>query len=158
MKSLILPLLLLIVSIASAQKIVKKEQVSDHSIYVKGNSFEGVIFSKDYIPPKYSYDDSIKRFDLTDVDIIQAEKLLKQDIKRYGVGAVKDTFICNNIKKYVRQYAGFTTSNNQKIIFINFVWKKEVKREEKDHKIFPQIPYYDWKREWQFYFDGGAHY
>jgi len=158
MKKLLLPFLFFFASEGFAQKVKRIETVSNHSVYIKGNIFEGTIFSESYIPPRYNYADTIKRFTPSAADITQVEKLVLKDVILKGRGKINDPFICANLKKYLRQYAGFTISGGKKIVYVNLFWKAAILHEEKEHKTFPQIPGPEWKKEWMFYFDGGNRY
>ena len=119
MKNLILFVFLFLTSIAYGQKIIKVEEVTDHSSHIIGNNFEGIIFHEDY----YEHADdtterNIKRFTPSNEDIILTESVLKTEGKnKQNKGDRK--YIFNNLEKYRRQYIGFFDKKGDKIIYIN---------------------------------------
>ncbi|MDF2431177.1 MAG: hypothetical protein JWP44_808, partial [Mucilaginibacter sp.] len=139
MKKLPLLLLLCIVLSTNAQKIIKTEQVSDHSIHIIGDRFEGVIFSKEYSPIFHLFPNNIKRCSIDTEDILSAERILAEDLRNKQSHKINDLFIRENLKKYLRQYAGYYDSKGRKIVIINFFWQKEILSEEKEHKALPHF-------------------
>jgi hypothetical protein len=93
--------------------------------YIKTNSFEGVIFSKDYIATM----GSSERFTPTTNNIDSAEAILHKEIKKINVNKPEQGGNCRvihkNMKKYRRQYFGYYDTNGDKIIFINCFWERE---------------------------------
>jgi hypothetical protein len=159
MKNLLLLTLFFFAFGAFAQKIRKVEVVSDRSIQVTGSNFEGIIFSKDYVPTFILYPPDTKKINLSIQDIIQVEQLIKYDVSNKNNQKIKDTFICQNLNKYLRQYIGYLNPKGQRIVFINFFWKNEIVREERNHKVLPKLfPEPQWKRTWFTVFDGGHFY
>src|ERR1035437_424001 len=138
MKSLIFPILLFFALTVTAQINIKTERASDHSFYVKGRDFEGVIFSDKYTAARYSDDKSIKQFTPSPDEVLQAESLFREDVSSISTHILKDAFIRKKIKKYLRQYAGFI-QNGQRIIYVNFFWKDEILYQEKNHRDLPRL-------------------
>jgi len=129
MKNLMLPLLLIFILNVSAQKVKKVEKVSDYTTYVKGNNFEGVIFSEKYINMLSKVNG--KKFTPGTNDILIVEKLLP-----LGLDTIKDAtnhkfFVKNHLKKYLRQYFGYIDKNGDKIIYINVFWDNSENKSEK---------------------------
>lgn len=101
---------------------------------IKGKSFEGYIFSKKdtgYIPVE-----NIKeRFTPQQTDILEAEKILNEQLLNLNKDLLNQRGRCpiihKKLKKYKRQYIGAITENGDSIIWINFIWgkdKKSIKR------------------------------
>ena len=64
-----------------AQKISFSEKRSTFYNYVKGDDFEGVVFSQDFVFPFLSNQSGDRRFTPSNTDIEAAEKLLTTNIK-----------------------------------------------------------------------------
>lgn len=144
MKKLLLIFLLLPAIKASAQRVLKSEKASDHSTRIKGNNFEGCIFSDNYIGIFPGGAES-KPFTPSIEEVALAEKLLRQAIDTihfYG----HERFVRNNLRKYLRQYFGYINSQGERIIEINALWKRD---EDEDSK---------WLTGREFVNDGGDHY
>lgn len=121
MKKLLPLLLLCLATGVFAQKIIKTQKASDHSTYVKGDNFEGVIFSEKYLDSFLLHMEG-EKFTPDAHYIIMAEKLL-----RFGLDTIKDVgnqgpFVKRHIKKYLRQYFGYTNAKGEKVICINAFW------------------------------------
>ena len=96
--------------------------------YVKNNCFEGYIFEKD-CDNKGVLNNEYLLFTPSEDEVIQAEKLLVNKIKdlntkRYNQGK-RCPVIHRNMKKYYRQYIGYINEDDEKIIWINFIWKNQ---------------------------------
>lgn len=121
--------LLLFVSFQiQAQKISYSEKRSSYFTYVKGNDFEGVVFSKDFTFPFLKNQKDDKRFTPTNEDIEEAEYLLLQNLRSVNAlqlnqGGVKGPIIHENLKRFVRQYFGYYTPTGEKIVFISCLLK-----------------------------------
>lgn len=86
-----------------------------NSEVIKTATFEGFIFNKNY--SEYDLLES-NRFTPSTDDIIKIENSITAHQKK----------VCNcNLKRYVRQYIGYT-QNNDSIIVINFILKKYIKK------------------------------
>lgn len=116
----------------SAQHISFSEKRSSVHTYVKSKTFEGVVFSKDFMLPFLSEISSDKRFTPSNKDIEQAEKLLAKDLK--GVNALKlnqggdrGPVIHDNLGRFVRQYFGYYTEDGDKIVYISCLLKDNYK-------------------------------
>ena len=125
MKSLILSFLVFSALKFSAQKIIRSEKVTDHSIHITGNDFEGVIFNADCKIRYIVYDTTTYRkntwYDPSIGDVILAEKCLRKYLKSYSVKHQKSSqgFVLANLRKSKRQYVGYTIPNGDKYIYIN---------------------------------------
>ncbi len=124
MKSLILPLFMLIVSTVSAQKFIWYEAVTDHSLHIVGDRFNGVIFTQNFHEdiPRLDTLEFSKRYTPATDDILLAENILRRQIKKAirNSRVPRDLDIYNSLEKYLRQYVGFINLKGQKVIFINF--------------------------------------
>lgn len=104
-----------------AQKNIDVQQI-------KGNCFEGYIFPKTYtgfIP----VGDILDRFTPQQTDILEAEKILNEQLINLNKNLLNQTGSCpiihKKLKKYKRQYIGAMTENGDSIIWINFIWEKD---------------------------------
>ncbi len=118
MKKLLLPFLLFFASGLYAQKIIRTEKVTDHSIHIIGDNFDGVIFTKEYNVGPFVEPNST-RFTPSINDIALIEKLLDRNLDTVGGRSSQNVAIHKNLKNYVRQYWGYITEKGEKIIYIN---------------------------------------
>jgi hypothetical protein len=145
MKQLILPIFLLCTSLVFAQKIKKTERVTDYSIHIIGNNFEGVVFSDKY-ELTLSFTNG-KKFTPTESDIVAVEKLLNSSLDTIQDQTHQNIFICRHLNHYLRQYFGYINENGDKIISINLFWKNaDIKRDV------------HWLKDVNITEDGGDHY
>lgn len=116
--------------------------------FIKGKDFSGYIFNAEHFV-LLSIDNQNKRFTPTEADVIQTEKLIKNQINCLNKELLNQSDGCpkihKNLKKYIRQYVGYIDSDGNKIIWVNFIWKNEVSN-EKLKEDFIQV------------FDGCSHY
>jgi hypothetical protein len=129
-KLLLLPVMLLAIS-GSAQTIVKFDKVSHSSVYVKGNDFEGVIFSKEKSIDTYQVS-ATERFTPSPGDIILIERLLHKNLDTCLNSWKEARYVHSRLKKYIRQYIGYINQKGERIVYINafirdpnFINKKE---------------------------------
>lgn len=113
---------------AQAQKISLSEVRSSSHTYVKGDSFEGVVFSKDFVFPFLSNQAGDRRFTPSAEDIEAAEGLLAKDLKTMNVlqlnqGGGKGPIIHENLNRFVRQYYGYINECGEKVVFISCLLK-----------------------------------
>lgn len=146
MKKLILPLFLFFVSAVSAQKVIKSEKVTDHSMHIVGDSFEGVIFTKEYNTGSL-IDQKSKKFTPSIQEISLSEKLLNQNLDTVKNKWTQSVAIHGNLKKYLRQYFGYINEKGERIIYINAFWKDSNSAKDKR-----------WLNDIVFVLDGGPAY
>ena len=86
-----------------------------------------VIFSQEYTD-LINQSDFKERFTPTEQEIVRTEKALKRNwiinksmINQGGSCPI----IHKKLNKYKRQYVGYINSSGEKIIWINFIWKRE---------------------------------
>lgn len=96
--------------------------------YIKGETFEGVIFSKDFMLPFMADITKEKRFTPSIEDIDRAEMVLSKNLKSVNAlqlnqGGIKGPVIHENLKRFVRQYFGYYTETGDKIIYISCLLK-----------------------------------
>ncbi len=123
--------LCLIISLPSAlkaQKVLCTEKRSSQHTYVKGDSFEGVLFSKDFTFPFLENQSGEQRFTPTIEDVEKAEKLLFDNIKaeyknHSKHGASYGPSVDKRLHNYIRQYFGYYTDEGEKVIFISCLVK-----------------------------------
>jgi len=98
------------------------------STFIKGKCFEGFIFDKSN-EVLISVDNQKERYTPSNGDIIEAEKILYGQIEKLNYNRINQTnknpIIHKKLSKYKRQYVGFKTINDEKIIWINFIWNKD---------------------------------
>ena len=62
-------------------------------------------------------------------EIIEVESLIKNQIKELNSNKINQFNGCpaihKKLKKYKRQYFGYIDENNNKIIWVNFIWHKK---------------------------------
>lgn len=132
-----------------AQKVTSVEKTSDHSTYVKGDDFEGVIFSEDYTKLNNWIGAKYKRFTPTIQDIELAESILRKKLKetykknhnkyiRSNAAGIQST-----LEQYCHQYFGYIDENGKKIIHFN-CFPREIEEYSKT-----------WKTAFTMGFDGG---
>jgi hypothetical protein len=158
MKKLLLLLFLSFAIGTSAQRILKTEKVSEHSTYIKGNNFEGVAFSENYVQnPKDTAERKIKRFTPTNADIILTERVLKE--KRTDTANKGDIkYIFNNLSKYHRQYIGYYNEKGEKMIYVNCFPVDDDWANEKIKKATQTGGIPKWYDHLFYVFDGGRSY
>lgn len=103
--------------------------LQSNSQYIEGNKFSGYIFSKNH-EVYLTIENQKERFTPSKEDIIKAELLLKNKLECENKDKLNQLNGCpvihKKLKFYSRQYVGFVNSKNEKIIWINFIWKKKV--------------------------------
>jgi hypothetical protein len=95
--------------------------------HVIGEGFEGVIFSSSF---PFTFIDSVgesHRFTPTLGEIEQTEAILRTHIGelnklRINQGGTKGPVIDENLPRYIRQYFGYITPENEHIVYISFLW------------------------------------
>lgn len=95
---------------------------------IKGKGFKGYIFDKEHFA-LVSIESQSERYTPCKDDILLAEDILNKKIETINTPLVNQGGHCpiihKNLKKYIRQYVGFTNKNGEKVIWINFLWNKK---------------------------------
>lgn len=108
------------------------------SFYVKGKCYTGYVFDKEHFV-FMTVESSERRFTPSTNDISLVENVLKENISKLNIKLINQPkdfpVIHKNLKKYIRQYVGFINNSNEKIIWINFLWKNKYKKEEISKEI-----------------------
>ncbi|GEM59277.1 hypothetical protein B0A78_13545 [Flavobacterium columnare NBRC 100251 = ATCC 23463] len=108
------------------------------SIFIKGKDFSGYIFEENHFV-LMSIDNQDKRYTPTKEDIFLAEEIIKKDIfcvNKKLINQLKGyPQIHKKLKNYVRQYVGFLNKSNEKVIWINFIWKNRFTDKEYSNDI-----------------------
>lgn len=130
MKLFVSLMVLFVCSLCSvkAQKVSFSEARSSSHTYVKGDDFEGVVFSKDFVLPFLANQPADKRFTPTAADIEAAEKLLVKDLKsvnasKLNQGGGNGPVIHECLNRFVRQYYGYITDAGEKVVYISCLLK-----------------------------------
>jgi hypothetical protein len=103
---------------------------SQKVVYIKGKTYKGYIFPENFDvllgvqnqSGKFTPDsETIKNFECQ--LYIRVKELTKQ-LPNQGIGCPK--IKKSTLRKYTRQYFGFTTKNGEHVLFVNFVWSKNI--------------------------------
>lgn len=102
---------------------------TNETTYIKGKGFTGYIFNENHFV-LMSIENQKMRYTPNKKDILNAEKLLKGNLKCKNSEQANQKNGCpvihKNLKKYIRQYVGFINTEGEKIIWINFLWDKNI--------------------------------
>ena len=127
----LLGLTLLYVNLISAQDYIVPEEVWYHT-EVLGSNYHGYVFNKDW-EVDILVENQDGRFTPEDIDIAKAEKLMQKKLAFLNRNHENQEGMCpiidEHIRKYTRQYVGFTDINGAKIIWINAVWDDKVAKQ-----------------------------
>jgi len=146
MKKSILVIIIISASSTFAQKVQFSERTSQHSTYVKGSNFEGIIFDREY---QHRYEDippASRRFTPSFKEIELVEQLLTEQLKEKNTGINHGPKIHKKLQKYVRQYVGIISVKGERDIFILFDWWRRGSAQPDN-----------WKTEFIKVFDGGSY-
>ncbi|RYU76088.1 hypothetical protein [Hymenobacter persicinus] len=149
-------------------RIVSSADVSPFATYVEGSNFEGVVFSETYNPFTGNYNINqefrqykegvSRRFTPTVTQIELAERILQKELRHYsrrknlrGLGPVIHT----RLPKYHRQYLGYTSAQNEDIVFIN-AGRDQYTLLDRLQNLHPRNT--TWKYDYQIVMDGGSYY
>jgi len=124
MKKILLLFLVVSALKTSAQKIIKTEQVTDHSIHVIGDTFEGIIFKAEFQAqyPKFENDTSKSVWFTPTIDqIILVEIIIGKQLKNIDRKAKypNGKYIFKHLSDFHRQYVGYVNSKGEEIVYIN---------------------------------------
>ncbi len=119
-----------------AQKVTSSDQYSRHMNHIIGEGFEGVVFSSSFPFPFIDSIDSPQRFTPTLAEIEQAESIFTANISELNKlhlnqGGTKGPVIEDNMSKYIRQYFGYLTDDNERIIYISCLWNTNQPKPER---------------------------
>lgn len=96
------------------------------SVFIKGSDFSGYIFEENHFV-LMTIDNQSKRYTPTKEDIFFIEAVIKKNIALKNKLLVNQTngypTIHKKLSRYVRQYVGFINESNEKVIWVNFIWK-----------------------------------
>lgn len=130
----IITLLSVILVLLTGMTVRAQEQISPEEVWkfaeVTGYNYHGYVFHKDW-DVDVTVESQDGRYTPTDQDIVLAEKLIQKRIaylNRYHENQEgRCPIIDENMRKYERQYVGFTDIHGYRIIWVNFVWDDAVK-------------------------------
>lgn len=132
-------MIIAILALLPSITICQNQQQTRHTwtcTNIKTSDFEGYIFSKEfYVDFKVENEDT--RYTPSNGDIDKAEALIRKHIaymNREHDHQDSCPLIDENLKKYKRQYVGFTDVYGAKILWVNFVWDPKLD-EKLDHEI-----------------------
>lgn len=128
---LIICLTILNISIGKAQDFIVPEEVWYHT-EVLGSNYHGYVFNKEW-DVDILVENQDGRFTPEDVDIAMAEKLMQKKLAYLNRNHENQEGLCpiidEHIRKYTRQYVGFTDINGARIIWINAVWDDNMEKQ-----------------------------
>lgn len=111
---------------------------------------QGYIFPKEQHISLISFEDAKERFTPSDQEIAIVEQLITEQLIKVNQPLLNQASGCpiihKNLGKYERQYVGYINAQGDKIIWVNFVWKK-------NEKILSGL-----KKDVIIVFDGCSHY
>ncbi len=129
--ALFLGLTILSISTIKAQDYVVPEEVWYHT-EVMGSNYHGYVFNKEWAVD-ILVENQDGRFTPEDIDIAKAEKLMQKKLAFLNRNHENQEGMCpiidEHIRKYTRQYVGFTDINGAKIIWINAVWDDKLQKQ-----------------------------
>ncbi|UOQ67285.1 hypothetical protein [Hymenobacter volaticus] len=169
MKSIICVIIIAVCLVhkSSGQRIISTAQVSAFATYVKGNNFEGSIFSSSYtsdltgpenIPNNFG-SKSVRKFTPTIEQVVLAERILQKKLRSYNhkkvwQGGSSGPVIHRRLHKYQRQYFGYTTTNIEDIIYVNANWDSYTLI-DRLQDLYPRDE--TWKSDYSIILDGGSY-
>jgi hypothetical protein len=109
--------------------IICTAMIDNTPCHIKEKGFEGFIFPKEYalVVPFENIKD---RCTPTKQDVINAEMIIKEQLATINKPLTNQVNGCpiihKELKKYKRQYIGFTNSDGDSILWVNFVWAKRI--------------------------------
>lgn len=124
-KSLFLTLaMLLTATLAGAQEYIEPVETWKVS-EVWGNNYHGWSFHQDW-EVDFTVENQDGRFTPTDAEIAEAERLIQKRIAYVNRDHYNQEGMCpiidEHMRKYRRQYVGFTNDRGDHIIWANFLW------------------------------------
>ncbi|MEO0332259.1 MAG: hypothetical protein AAF223_11340 [Bacteroidota bacterium] len=133
---------------------------AQNSLLVKGNRYDGAIFTAKYELPYQTNPLSERRFIPTVEEVAKLEEQLRHEIKainkdKPNQGKNYGPIIHRNLNDYVRQYIGFVTPEGERVVMINFLWNKLSLIERiKGYSLWTN----GYEDDWITVFDGGSRY
>ncbi len=107
--------------------------ISNESVLINGKDFTGYIFDENHFV-LMTIDNQSKRYTPSKEDVFLAESIIKNKLKCLNTSLINQGDNCPIIhkktKKYIRQYVGFINNRNEKIVWINFIWKDKFPNEK----------------------------
>lgn len=90
----------------------------------------GHIFPKDYTPTLVSLDGARERYTPTHQDIEKAEEILNAQLEGINIPLAEQgmkgcPIIHTNLHRYRRQYIGYVDYDGNKVVWVNFIIKKD---------------------------------
>ena len=130
--SLFALLLTLVGSMVSAEDYIVPEETWYHT-EVLGSNYHGYVFNKDW-SVDIMVENQDGRFTPEDIDIAKGEKLMQKKLAFLNRNHENQEGMCpiidEHIRKYTRQYVGFTDVNGAKILWINAVWDENMEKQK----------------------------
>jgi len=128
---LFIGVVMLYASMLHAQDYIVPEEVWYHT-EVLGSNYHGYVFNKEW-EVDITVENQDGRFTPDDIDIARAEKLMQKKLaylnRNHENQEGKCPIIDEHIRKYTRQYVGFTDINGAKILWINGVWDEKMEKQ-----------------------------
>ncbi len=144
---------LIVMLLSCCKNLVKIAKTNkETNLAVKSRRYRGTIFTDKYLFRNFHVADidSNLRFTPTQIDVEEAELILKTHIKE-----VNDRYIEKQLRYYFRLYVGFRNSKGEKCIHINLYWNMYPLQYKLKGYTDDWITFND---EYAIVFDGGHHY
>lgn len=130
---------------------------------------KGQVFPKEYSNQSLPFQ-SQSRFTPSLREVASVESVIKEQLAVLNEGQVNQGDRCpvidEKLKSYYRQYVGYVDENGNRIVWINFLWKKEHKKSEIEEDVvlvFDGCSYYwnikvnlDQKKAFDLFINGSA--
>lgn len=107
--------------------------------FTRGKGFEGYIFSKEIFvfvgirDQELRFTPSFEAIEHFECRLVKRINSLTRQLPDQGPGC--PPINRRTLKKYTRQYFGFITKNDEKVLFVNFVWSKGIGTENLDKDL-----------------------
>lgn len=129
MKKLFFALILTLIAIgASAQEYIEPVE-KWKAAEIWGINYHGWIFHQDW-EVDFTVENQDGRFSPTDAEIAEAERLIQKRIDYVNRDHYNQEGMCpiidEHMRKYRRQYVGFTNDRGDHIIWVNFLWDDDL--------------------------------
>ncbi len=114
--------------LANAQDYVVPVETWDYE-EVNGSNYHGYNFSESW-DVDFTIENQDGRYTPTEEDVAEAERLIQKRLAYVNRYHINQEGMCpiidEHIRKYERQYVGFTDLTGCRIVWVNFVWDENI--------------------------------
>ena len=111
----------------------------NQAVMVEGKNYKGYIFEASY-DILMSVKDQKSRYTPKPEEIEKVECLISDQLEGLNGDRLNQVDGCpiihSKLKKYTRQYVGFVNNNNERIVWVNMVWTKNIRDFKMSEEIF----------------------